>query len=46
MRPECRLDMHHLCQPGPVVTSYGDVALTIRCDCTCHTTRRKKKERS
>lgn len=32
----CRLDAHSTCQPGDVVTCYGDVALTIRCDCPCH----------
>lgn len=32
----CRLEEHRLCQAGPVVTRYGDVALTVRCDCGCH----------
>lgn len=33
----CQLDYgHQYCQPGDVVTSYGDVALTVRCDCPCH----------
>lgn len=34
--PECRLDAHGYCRPGPVKTSYGDVVMTIRCACTCH----------
>ncbi|MEU8524831.1 hypothetical protein AB0C77_04405 [Streptomyces sp. NPDC048629] len=34
--PECRLDAHRWCRPGPVKTSYGDVVFTIKCGCTCH----------
>ncbi|MFF7180126.1 hypothetical protein [Streptomyces sp. NPDC008121] len=36
VRGECRLNEHRLCRPGDVVTRFGDVALTIRCDCSCH----------
>lgn len=31
-----RGEAHRTCQPGPVVTRYGDVALVIHCACTCH----------
>lgn len=34
--PECRLDAHGYCRPGPVKTSYGDVVMTIHCACACH----------
>lgn len=40
--PECRLDAHGYCRPGPVSTSYGDVVLTVKCDCPCH--RRKARQ--
>lgn len=36
VRPECQVGEHTWCKPGDVVTCYGDVALTIRCDCSCH----------
>ncbi|MFG2873277.1 hypothetical protein [Streptomyces sp. NPDC048338] len=32
----CSLRECQYCQPGDVVTRYGDVALTIRCDHACH----------
>lgn len=40
--PECRLDAHHYCRPGPVTTSYGDVVMTIRCACTCHQSKARR----
>ncbi|MFE5628490.1 hypothetical protein [Streptomyces sp. NPDC056543] len=45
VRPECRTDigMHQLCRPGPVKTSFGDVALTVRCDCPCHKTKKERR---
>lgn len=32
----CSIDGHEHCQPGPIITRDGVVALVIRCDCTCH----------
>ncbi|MFI8294015.1 hypothetical protein ACIGBL_33255 [Streptomyces sp. NPDC085614] len=37
----CSLNECGHCQPGDVVTSFGDVALTIRCDHSCHRGRRR-----
>lgn len=35
----CTLEYGHVhCQPGPVTTSYGEIALVYRCDCSCHKT--------
>lgn len=36
LQPECRIGEHRYCRPGDVVTSYGEVALTLPCACRCH----------
>lgn len=36
IRGVCQLGEHQWCDAGPVVTSCGQVALVIRCDCPCH----------
>lgn len=41
--PECRLDAHGYCRPGPVTTSYGDPVFTVRCGCTCHGRKPRKQ---
>lgn len=34
--PPCGVGEHWYCRPGDVRTRYGDVALTVRCACSCH----------
>lgn len=37
LQPSCKFGQHTWCKPGPVHTSYGDLAIPARrCDCSCH----------
>lgn len=38
--PECSLREHDYCRPGPVITSYGDMVMDVKCSCACHPRRR------